>query len=104
MNYLNNITVGTTTADSGLQLNNVEILYTKVQKIYIKAQHKEERQRDLRVNVEIHAGISPVCRKVIFGESVPVISITLTYGPVLDYPLLIIYIRCFIAESVRPAS
>ncbi|KAL6257926.1 hypothetical protein P5V15_011525 [Pogonomyrmex californicus] len=63
MNYLNSIAGGTTTTDSGLQLNNVEILYTKVQRIYIKPQHKEERQRDLRVNVEIHAGISPVCRK-----------------------------------------
>ncbi|XP_020288646.1 spindle assembly abnormal protein 6 homolog [Pseudomyrmex gracilis] len=63
MNYLNSIAGGTTTADSGLQLNNIEILYTKVQRIYIKPQHKEERQRDLRVNVEIHAGISPVCRK-----------------------------------------
>lgn len=63
MNYLNSIAGGTTTVDSGLQLNNVEILYTKVQRIYIKPQHKEERQRDLRVNVEIHAGISPVCRK-----------------------------------------
>lgn len=66
MNYLNSIAGGTTTADSGLQLNNVEILYTKVQRIYVKPQHKEERQRDLRVNVEIHSGISPVCRKVIF--------------------------------------
>ncbi|EZA57680.1 hypothetical protein DMN91_002731 [Ooceraea biroi] len=64
MNYLNSTTTGgTTTADSGLQLNNVEVLYTKVQKIYIKPQHKEERQRDLRVSVEIHAGISPVCHK-----------------------------------------
>ncbi|XP_032679014.1 spindle assembly abnormal protein 6 homolog [Odontomachus brunneus] len=63
MNYLNNITGGTTTADPGFQLNNVEILYTKIQRIYIKPQHKEERQRDLRINVEIHAGISPVCRK-----------------------------------------
>lgn len=66
MNYLNNLTGGMTSVDSGLQLNNIEILYTKVQRVYIKPQHKEERQRDLRVNVEIHAGISPVCRKVIF--------------------------------------
>ncbi|KOC62868.1 Spindle assembly abnormal protein 6 like protein [Habropoda laboriosa] len=51
------------TGDSGLQLNNVEVLYTKVQRVFIKPQHNEERQRELRVNVEIHAGISPVCRK-----------------------------------------
>ncbi|XP_076756469.1 spindle assembly abnormal 6 isoform X2 [Xylocopa sonorina] len=63
MNYLNNSTGGGLTGDSGLQLNNVEILYTKVQRVYMKPQHKEERQRELRVNVEIHAGISPVCRK-----------------------------------------
>lgn len=52
------------TNDSGMQLNNVDVLYTKVQRIYIKSERKEERQRDLRINVEIHAGISPVCRKV----------------------------------------
>ncbi|XP_018054557.1 PREDICTED: spindle assembly abnormal protein 6 homolog [Atta colombica] len=63
MNYLNSLAGGTITADSGLQLNNVDVLYTKVQRIYVKPQHKEERQRDLRINVEIHAGISPVCRK-----------------------------------------
>ncbi|XP_031834552.1 spindle assembly abnormal 6 isoform X1 [Nomia melanderi] len=63
MNYLNNSIVGGVTSDSGLQLNNVEILYSKVQRVYLKPQHKEERQRELRVNVEIHAGISPVCRK-----------------------------------------
>ncbi|XP_035743456.1 spindle assembly abnormal protein 6 homolog [Vespa mandarinia] len=63
MNYLNSIGGSGTSADSGLQLNNVEVLYTKVQKVYIKPQHKEERQRDLRVNVETHAGLSPVCRK-----------------------------------------
>lgn len=66
MNYLNSIGGSGTSADSGLQLNNVEVLYTKVQKVYIKPQHKEERQRDLRVNVETHAGLSPVCRKVLF--------------------------------------
>lgn len=66
MNYLNSIAGGTIIADSGLQLNNVDVLYTKVQRIYVKPQHKEERQRDLRVNVEVHAGISPVCRKVTF--------------------------------------
>jgi len=65
MNYLNSATTGgTTTADSTLQLNNVDVLYTKVQRIYLKPQHKEERQRDLRVSVEMHAGISPVCHKV----------------------------------------
>ncbi|XP_076276307.1 spindle assembly abnormal 6 [Lasioglossum baleicum] len=63
MNYLNNSIVGGVTSDSGLQLNNVEVLYSKVQRVYIKPQHKEERQRELRVNVEIHAGLSPVCRK-----------------------------------------
>lgn len=66
MNYLNNL-IGTAVAgDSSLQLNNVEILYTKVQRVYMKPQHNEERQRELRVNVEIHAGISPVCRKVMY--------------------------------------
>ena len=64
MNYLNSIAGGGVAGEVNLQLNNVEVLYTKVQRIYIKAQHKEERQRDLRVNVEIHAGLSPVCRKV----------------------------------------
>ncbi|XP_012252591.2 spindle assembly abnormal protein 6 homolog [Athalia rosae] len=63
MNYLNNIAGGGMIGDPGLQLNNVEILYTKVQRVYVKPQHKEERQRELRVNVEIHAGLSPVCRK-----------------------------------------
>ncbi|CAK9820367.1 Spindle assembly abnormal protein 6 homolog [Anthophora quadrimaculata] len=63
MNYLNNSMSSGMTGDSNLQLNNVEVLYTKVQRVYIKPQHKEERQRELRVNVEIHAGISPVCRK-----------------------------------------
>ncbi|XP_014611567.1 PREDICTED: spindle assembly abnormal protein 6 homolog [Polistes canadensis] len=63
MNYLNSIGGSGTSTDSGLQLNNVEVLYTKVQKVYIKPQHKEERQRELRVNVETHAGLSPVCRK-----------------------------------------
>lgn len=63
MNYLNTIAAGGVAGDVNLQLNNVEVLYTKVQKVYIKPQLKEERQRDLRVNVEIHAGISPVCRK-----------------------------------------
>ncbi|XP_043258264.1 spindle assembly abnormal protein 6 homolog [Colletes gigas] len=63
MNYLNNSIGSGVTGDSALQLNNVEVLYTKVQRVYIKPQHKEERQRELRVNVEIHAGISPVCRK-----------------------------------------
>lgn len=65
MNYLNSVVAGGGVAgDAGLQLNNVEILYTKVQRVYVKPQHKEERQRELRVNVEIHAGLSPVCRKV----------------------------------------
>lgn len=64
MNYLNNIAGGGMIGDPGLQMNNVDVLYTKIQRVYIKPQHKEERQRDLRVNVEIHAGISPVCRKV----------------------------------------
>lgn len=64
MNYLNNSTSSGVTGDSGLQLNNVEVLYSKVQRVYLKPQHKEERQRELRVNVEIHAGLSPVCRKV----------------------------------------
>ncbi|CAK9826551.1 Spindle assembly abnormal protein 6 homolog [Anthophora retusa] len=63
MNYLNNSMNSGMSGDSNLQLNNVEVLYTKVQRVYIKPQHKEERQRELRVNVEIHAGISPVCRK-----------------------------------------
>ncbi|XP_043605005.1 spindle assembly abnormal protein 6 homolog isoform X1 [Bombus pyrosoma] len=63
MNYLNNSIGGAVTGDSGLQLNNVEILYTRVQRVYMKPQNKEERQRELRVNVESHAGISPVCRK-----------------------------------------
>lgn len=63
MNYLNSIGGSGTSADSGLQLNNVEVLYTKVQRVFIKPQLKEERQRDLRVNVETHAGLSPVCRK-----------------------------------------
>ncbi|XP_016914992.1 spindle assembly abnormal protein 6 homolog [Apis cerana] len=63
MNYLNNLIGTAVTGDSSLQLNNVEILYTKVQRVYMKPQHNEERQRELRVNVEIHAGISPVCRK-----------------------------------------
>ncbi|XP_076236885.1 spindle assembly abnormal 6 [Calliopsis andreniformis] len=63
MNYLNNSIGSGVTGDAGLQLNNVEVLYTKVQRVYIKPQSKEERQRELRVNVEIHAGISPVCRK-----------------------------------------
>lgn len=66
MNYLNNSIGGAVTGDSGLQLNNVEILYTKVQRVYMKPQNKEERQRELRVNVECHAGISPVCRKVAY--------------------------------------
>lgn len=65
MNFLNAITVGAVAgSDSALQLNNVEVIYSKVQRVYVKPQHKEERQRDLRVNVEIHAGLSPVCRKV----------------------------------------
>ncbi|KAK1137451.1 hypothetical protein K0M31_001961 [Melipona bicolor] len=63
MNYFNNSIGGAVTGDSGLQLNNVEILYSKVQRVYMKPQNKEERQRELRVNVESHAGISPVCRK-----------------------------------------
>ncbi|KAK0170132.1 hypothetical protein PV328_010732 [Microctonus aethiopoides] len=64
MNYLNSIAGNNLQSnDIALQLNNVEILYTKIQKVYMKPQHKEERQRELRVNVEIHAGISPVCRK-----------------------------------------
>lgn len=67
MNYLNSIAGNNLQSnDIALQLNNVEILYTKIQKVYMKPQHKEERQRELRVNVEIHAGISPVCRKVNF--------------------------------------
>ncbi|XP_015607484.1 spindle assembly abnormal protein 6 homolog [Cephus cinctus] len=63
MNYLNSIAGGGVAGDAGLQLNNVEVLYTKVQRVYVKPQHKDERQRELRVNVEIHAGLSPVCRK-----------------------------------------
>ena len=66
MNFINTLAVGAVAgSDSALQLNNVEIIYSKVQRVYLKPQHKEERQRDLRVNVEIHAGLSPVCRKVI---------------------------------------
>ncbi|XP_012282172.1 spindle assembly abnormal protein 6 homolog [Orussus abietinus] len=63
MNCMNNLGICGATGDAGLQLNNVDVLYTKVQRVYIKPQLKEERQRELRVNVEIHAGISPVCRK-----------------------------------------
>lgn len=74
MNYLNNLIGTAVTGDSSLQLNNVEILYTKVQRVYMKPQHNEERQRELRVNVEIHAGISPVCRKVTYF-----VIFTLTY-------------------------
>lgn len=55
--------------DTGLQLNNVEVLYTKVQRVYMKPEFKEERQTDLRVNVEVHAGISPVCRKVKYKQT-----------------------------------
>lgn len=69
MNHLNNTVSCGVGGDSGLQLNNVEVLYTKVQRVYIKAKNKEERQRDLRVNVEVHAGLSPVCRKVRLGPN-----------------------------------
>ncbi|XP_063991318.1 spindle assembly abnormal protein 6 homolog [Diachasmimorpha longicaudata] len=62
MNFMKNVLVNNKTGDA-MQLNNVEILYTKVQRVYVKSQHKEERQKDLRVNVEIHSGISPVCQK-----------------------------------------
>ncbi|XP_058804863.1 spindle assembly abnormal protein 6 homolog [Phymastichus coffea] len=66
MNFLNAIAVGAVAgSDSALQLNNVEVIYSKVQRVYVKPQHKEERQKDLRVNVEIHAGLSPVCRKAL---------------------------------------
>ncbi|KAJ8682954.1 hypothetical protein QAD02_018746 [Eretmocerus hayati] len=68
MNYLNSLAVGgssSSSSDSGLQLNNVDVIYSKVQRVYVKPQHKEERQRELRVNVEIHAGLSPVCRKAL---------------------------------------
>ncbi|XP_011496647.1 PREDICTED: spindle assembly abnormal protein 6 homolog [Ceratosolen solmsi marchali] len=66
MNFLNTIAIGAVAgSDSALQLNNVEIIYSKVQRVYFKPQHKEERQKDLRVNVEIHAGLSPVCRKAL---------------------------------------
>lgn len=75
MNYLNTIAAGGVAGDVNLQLNNVEVLYTKVQKVYIKPQLKEERQRDLRVNVEIHAGISPVCRKVNFIDTINITSL-----------------------------
>ncbi|XP_034936118.1 spindle assembly abnormal protein 6 homolog [Chelonus insularis] len=66
MNYMNSF-VGNNLQcnDVGLQLNNVEVLYTKIQKVYLKPQLKEERQRDLRINVEIHSGVSPVCRKTL---------------------------------------
>lgn len=72
MNYLNNSIGSGVTGDSGLQLNNVDVLYTRVQRVYIKPQHKEERQRELRVNVEVHAGLSPVCRKVTDSSSVSI--------------------------------
>lgn len=66
MNFLNALAVGAVAgSDAALQLNNVEVIYSRVQRVYVKPQHKEERQRELRVNVEIHAGLSPVCRKVI---------------------------------------
>ncbi|XP_001602573.1 spindle assembly abnormal protein 6 homolog [Nasonia vitripennis] len=66
MNFLNTIAVGAIAgSDAALQLNNVEVIYSKVQRVYVKPQHKEERQRELRVNVEIHAGLSPVCRKAL---------------------------------------
>lgn len=66
MNFMNSLAGNTLqSGDIAMQLNNVEVLYTKVQKVYLKPQYKEERQRELRVNVEIHSGISPVCRKVI---------------------------------------
>lgn len=80
MNYLNNSAGSAVTSDTGLQLNNVEVLYTKVQRVYMKPQFKEERQRELRVNVEIHAGISPVCRKVTYF-----IIFALTYALLIYY-------------------
>lgn len=64
MNYTNNLLNIAGGGGDALQLNNVEVLYTKVQKVYVKGCGKEERQRELRVNVEIHSGLSPVCRKV----------------------------------------
>lgn len=64
MNYTNNSLNIAGGGGDALQLNNVEVLYTKVQKVYVKGCGKEERQRELRVNVEIHSGLSPVCRKV----------------------------------------
>jgi len=94
MNYLNSIASGITTADSGLQLNNIEVLYTKVQRIYIKPQHKEERQRDLRVNVEIHAGISPVCRKVISEQS------SFTSFPILTYRIDNLHYQTYALSSI----
>ncbi|KAH0545771.1 spindle assembly abnormal protein 6 homolog isoform X1 [Cotesia glomerata] len=66
MNFMNSLAGNTLqSGDAAMQLNNVEVLYTKVQKVYLKPQYKEERQRELRVNVEIHSGISPVCRKTL---------------------------------------
>ncbi|XP_008553655.1 spindle assembly abnormal protein 6 homolog isoform X1 [Microplitis demolitor] len=66
MNFMNSLAGNTLqSGDIAMQLNNVEVLYTKVQKVYLKPQYKEERQRELRVNVEIHSGISPVCRKTL---------------------------------------
>ncbi|XP_014211968.1 spindle assembly abnormal protein 6 homolog [Copidosoma floridanum] len=66
MNFVNTIVGGVIAgSEAGLQLNNVEVIYSKIQRVYVKQQQKEERQRELRVNVEIHAGLSPVCRKAL---------------------------------------
>lgn len=94
MNYLNNSISSGVSGDSGLQLNNVEVLYTKVQRVYIKPQHKEERQRELRVNVEIHAGLSPVCRKVMLHV---VIILTYTYYVDKYFYAISVYLIFFVS-------
>lgn len=54
---------GATGLDTGLASKTMS-LFSKIQRVFLKGRDKEERQRDLRIDLDLLSGIGPLGRQV----------------------------------------
>ena len=62
---------------------NGDVIYSQVQRMYVKTRNQEERQRDLRITIERHSGISRV------GQQTLTLQVTDDQDPFILYSLLL---------------